>query len=204
MEKKEKASFNINSPKLEGLFSRNTVLVSGLVIAPVVISANTVAKALAIIMAFSYITFLTIMISSFISRNIVYTIRIILYSIIAALVYVPIIGLELQIFPKQVEQIGIILPLLITNSLIVSKTETRFFRKTKGKMIFDVLFHIIGFDIVILISAFLREVIGTGSLSGKILGIPMTFPALVYPFGGFILLGLLAALFKKIQSYFAE
>ena len=204
MIKKENGGINLNSPIFDGIYKKNTVLVGGLLVAPVVFSANTVSKAFAIIFAFSAITFLTIMISSFISRNIVYTIRIILYTLIAALVYVPVIGLELQLFPKQVEEIGIIIPLLITNSLIVSKTELRFFRRTKGKMVIDVCSFIIGFDLVILIFAFIREVFGKGEISGQILGIPLTVPALVYPFGGFILLGLLAALFRKIQFSTSE
>jgi len=193
-----------DSPIFDGLYKRNTVFVSGLVIAPVIISANTVAKAIALVFAFSAITFLTIMISSFISRSIVYTIRIILYTIIAALVYVPVISIELQLFPKEVEKIGIIMPLLIVNSLIVSKTELRFFRRTKGKMLIDVVSSILGFDIAILIFAFVREILGTGSISGKILGIPLTFPVLVYPFGGFILLGLMAAILRKIQFSTSE
>ena len=204
MLKNKNGGINLNSPILDGIYKKNTVLVGGLVLAPVVFSANTVSKAVAIIFAFSAITFLTILISSFISKNIVYTIRIILYALIAALVYVPVIGMELQLFPKQVEEIGIMIPLLITNSLIVSKTELRFFRRTKGKMVVDVLSFIIGFDIVILIFAFIREVLGTGQISGRILGIPLTFPVLVYPFGGFILLGLLAALFRKIQFHTSE
>ena len=71
-------------------------------------------------------------------------------------------------------------------------------------MIFDVLSYIVGFDIVVFILGFVREVLGTGSISNKILGVPLTFPVLVYPFGGFLLIGLFAALFRKVQSYFSE
>ena len=204
MLKMNNGSINFKSPIFDGLFKKNTVLSSGLIIAPVVVVANTVMNAIALICAFSLVTFLTIMISSFISRNIVYTIRIILYTIIAALVYVPVISFEIQFFPHQVENMGIMLPLLITNSLIMSKTELRFYRQSKGKMIVDVAAYILGFDIVVIFLAFIREVFGTGEISGKILGIPLTFPVLVYPFGGFILLGLCAALLRKIQDYFLD
>lgn len=195
---------SLKSSFLDGIYKKNTVLVGGLVIAPVVFAANTVSKAIALIFTFSLITFLTIMISSFISRSIVYTIRIILYTLIAALVYVPVVSMAIQLFPDDVKSIGIMLPLLITNSLILSKAELRFYRLSKGKMVIDVVSHIVGFDIAVLVIAFIREIIGTGEISGKILGIPLTFPVLVYPFGGFILLGLCAALLRKIQSYFSE
>lgn len=196
---------SVKSPLLDGIYKKNTILVSGLVIAPAVFVANTVYKSLALIFTFSIITFLTVIISSFISRNIVYTIRIILYTLIAALVYVPIASISMQIFPDYViKEMGIMLPLLITNSLIMTKTELRFFRQKKNKMIFDVLSYIVGFDIVVFILGFVREVLGTGSISNKILGVPLTFPVLVYPFGGFLLIGLFAALFRKVQSYFSE
>ena len=196
---------NVKSPLLDGIYKKNTILVSGLVIAPAVFVANTVIKALALIFTFSIITFLTIIISSFISRNIVYTIRIILYTLIGALVYVPVASISMQIFPDNViKEMGIMLPLLITNSLIMTKTELRFFRQKKNKMIFDVLSYIIGFDIVVFLFGFIREILGTGAISNKILGIPITFPVLIYPFGGFILIGLCAALFRKVQSYFSE
>lgn len=199
MLKEKNGSINLNSPLLDGIYKRNTILVSGLVISPVVVTAYTLSNALALITAFSAITFLTIMISSFFPRNIVYTIRIILYTFIAALVYVPVIIMIIQIFPDAKENLGVFIPLIITNSLIISKTELRFFRRTKGRMVIDVIAYIIGFDVVVFIFGFLREILSSGELSGHILAIPLTIPALALPFGGFIALGLLAALLRKIQ-----
>ena len=65
------------------------------------------------------------------------------------------------------------------------------------------LFRSLGFDIVIVIVGFLREVFGTGSIGGKLLGIPLTFSILKYPCGAFILIGLLAAFLRKIQQIIA-
>lgn len=199
----KKSQNSFSSPVFDGLYKKNTVLVSGLVIAPVVLGATTLSKALALALAFSAITFFAIMISSFFPRKIVYTIRIILYTFIASLVYVPVIILCMQVFDEQVAQLGILMPLLIINSLIVSKTELRFFRRTKGKMVVDVASYILGFDIVIIIVGFLREVFGTGAIDGKLLGIPLTFSILKYPCGGFILVGLLAALLREIRRIIA-
>lgn len=186
---------------LDGLYKKNTILVSGLVIAPVVVAASTVKIALALIFAFSMITFFTILISSFVPRDIVYAIRIILYTFIGALVYVPTAIFTNMLFPNEAITLGIFIPLLITNSLIVSKTELRFFRKAKSKMVIDVLSYILGFDLAVLIFAFFREIFSTGSIGDRIFGIPLTFSALSLPFGGFILLGLFSALFRKIQFY---
>ena len=203
MRKEVNITFKKN-PLLDGLISKNTILVSGLVIAPVVFLANTVAKALTLMFVFSTITFLTIMISSFIPRNIFYTIRIILYTVIASLVYIPVVICAYRLFPEQASTMGIMLPLLIANSLILTKSETRFFRETKGRMLVDVLAYITGFNVVTILFAFIREFFGRGMIGDKIMGISFTVPILTYPFAGFILLGLLAALFRVIKSYFSE
>lgn len=186
---------------LDGLYKKNTIFVSGLVIAPVVAAATTVRLALVVACIFSLITFFTILIASFVPRDIAYAVRIILYTLIAAMVYVPAAIFGYTLFPEEIKALGVYVPLLITNSLIVSKTELRFFRKSKAAMTIDILSYIGGFDAAILLFAFLREIFSTGALGDRILGIPLTFPALALPFGGFIFLGLLSGLFRKIQIY---
>ena len=181
----------------DGLLKKNAVLVGGLIIAPVV-AITTLKNALVYIIIFSVITFLSILISSFVPREIVYAVRIILYSFIASLVYVPVAVIAHEIFPKEVLSLGVFIPLIITNSLIVSKTELYFFRLSKGRMFAEVLFYILGFDIMMIVFSFIREILATGAIGNKILGIPLTFSALNYTFGGFILLGLFSAIFRKI------
>ncbi|MEG0615199.1 MAG: Rnf-Nqr domain containing protein [Oscillospiraceae bacterium] len=189
-----------NKSIFDGLYEKNTVLASGLVIAPVVVAANSLKAACVLCLFFSILTFFTILISSFVPRDIVYAIRIILYTFIASLVYVPVMIFLKSFFPTEIASLGIFIPLLITNSLIVSQTEINFFKKSKGRMIAEVFFYILGFDVVVLIFAFVREVFAYGSIGDRILGIPLTFPALALPFGGFILLGLFAALFRLIKT----
>lgn len=200
MQLQNNGGINIKSPIFDGLYRKNTVFVSGLVIAPVVYVADTVYNAFLIMIAFSVITFLTIIISSFVSKNIVYTVRIILYILIASIVYVPVLAFLKQSFPNTIEKLGIMLPLLIANSMILIKTELRFTRESKGMMIIDLLSYIIGFDIAIIIVAFIREVIGKGEIGGKLLGIPVKIDILRYPFGTFILIGLCGALIRWIVS----
>lgn len=183
----------------DGLFMKNTVLASGLVIAPIVTVATTLYSGLALAMAFSCITFLTVLIASFVPRDIAYAVRIILYSVISAMVYVPVVIFMESFMPAQVKILGIMLPLLIANSVILTRTELRFFKLDKFRMIFEVLFYILGFDAVAILTGFLREVFSTGSIGDKILGIPITMPILSTTFGGFILIGVLAAVLKKIK-----
>lgn len=184
----------------DGLFSKNTILVSALVLSPVITAATTVRSSIEMIVIFSMLTFFTLLFASFIPRNMVYAVRIILYTVISALVYVPVVMTADFLFPGRIAKLGIFVPLFIVNSLIVSEAEIRFFRIKRSKMYFDILAYIIGFDFVLLVFTFIRELLSTGSIGDRIFGLPITFPALALPFGGFILLGLLASLFRILKS----
>lgn len=181
-----------------GLLNKNPILVSGMVIAPVIVLANNFNDAVMLVAAFSLITFFTLVISSFVPKSIVYTIRIILYTLIGAIVYIPSVILLEYLMPDGVEAIGIFFPLFITNSFIVTRSESIFFLETKGKMLLDIVFCIIGYDAAVLIFAAVREILASGTIGGKITGMPASFRVFEHPFGGFILLGLFAALFRSI------
>ena len=181
-----------------GLLNKNPILVSGMVIAPVIVLANNFNDAVMLVAAFSLITFFTLVISSFVPKSIVYTIRIILYTRIGAVVYVPSVILLEYLMPDGVEAIGIFFPLFITNSFIVTRSESIFFLETKGKMLLDIIFCIIGYAAAVLIFAAVREILASGTIGGKITGMPASFRVFEHPFGGFILLGLFAALFRSI------
>ena len=183
------------------LLYKNPILVSGMVIAPVVVMANNFLDALTLVIAFSLITFFTLLVSSFVPKNIVYTIRIILYTIIGASVYVPAVILLKYLMPDGVEALGIFFPLFITSSFIISRSESIFFLETKGKMILDIIFCIIGYDAAVLLFAAIREILAFGTIGGTIIGMPVALSAFQHPFGGFILLGLMAALFRSILLF---
>ena len=183
------------------LLYKNPIFVIGMVIAPAVVMANSLSDALTMVTAFSLITFFTLLVSSFVPKNIVYTIRIILYTLIGALVYVPAVIFMNYIMPEGVEALGIFFPLFITSSFIISRSESIFFMETKGKMLLDIVFCIIGYDAAVLLFAIIREALATGTVGGKIIGMPGTLSAFEKPFGGFILLGIMAALFRSILLF---
>ena len=195
---------NDNSSKgiiKNALLYKNPIFVSGMVIAPVVVMANNFWDALTLVAAFSLITFFTLVVSSFVPKNIVYTIRIILYTLIGSLVYVPSVILLKYLMPDGVEALGLFFPLFITSSFIISRSESIFFLETKGKMFLDIIFCIIGYDAAVLLFAAIREILAFGTIGGTIIGMPVELTAFQNPFGGFILLGLMAALFRSILLF---
>jgi len=105
-----------------------------------------------------------------------------------------------RIFPLTVQLIGIYMPLLIANALIFSKTESRFYLESKQKMVIDVIMFIIGFGVICVLTGGFREVICFGTFAGvKILDISIS--AFEAPFGGFILVGIMAGMFRALYNY---
>lgn len=197
---------NLQTKKRDLVFNsavkKNPILVSGMVIAPLVVYANTFKNAITLAITFSIITYFTLIISSFIPKKIVYTIRIIIYTLIGSLVYVPTVIILKYLLPDGILQMGIYFPLLITNSLIVTRSETIFFVESKSKMLIDIVFCIIGYDVVAIIFGLFREIFSSGQIGDKILGVPIVFNGLETVYGGFILLGIFAALFRAILLFF--
>ncbi|MBD5384331.1 MAG: NADH:ubiquinone oxidoreductase subunit RnfE, partial [Ruminococcaceae bacterium] len=82
----KKGKFSVN---LDGLLRQNIVLMSGLVTAPVIVAATTVERAVVLTVSFFLLSYTSILLCRFIPRRIVYTIRILLYAVVAAAMYIP-------------------------------------------------------------------------------------------------------------------
>ena len=187
-EKTRKSDFKFTRDLIDGLAKQNVVLMTGIVNAPVIIAATTIKKGVVIALAFAVISFLTIVTCSFVPKKIVYTLRVIIYALVGSVYYIPTVLLLEQIFPLTVELIGIYMPLIITNALIFSKTESRFYLEGKLKMMIDVIFFVAGFGIV------------CGTFAGINL-FDFKIAAFESPFGGFILVGIMAGMFRALYNY---
>ena len=185
---------------LGGILGDNIVLSGLMVISPVIICGDTLKNAEALIYAFTAITFLSVLISSFVSRKLPYTVKVILYALISALVYIPVNFATREFFPGVIERIGIYFPLLAVNSLIVFQTEARFFRMKRTDMAVSLIFCIIGFDAVMLITGVLRELFAYGTINSRIVDINTLISGLSQPFGGFIFLGLMCGAYRFIRG----
>lgn len=183
-----------------GILGDNAVLSGLMVISPVIVCGDHIRNALVLIYAFSTITFLSVIISSFVPRKLPYAVKIMIYAVISSLVYLPVRNAADTFFSDSVDRIGIYFPLLAVNSFIVFQSEVRFFRMPRVKMTLSLLFYIIGFDAVMLITAFIRELFAYGTINSKMADADTLISGLGEPFGGFIFLGLMCGVYRKIRS----
>ncbi len=186
----------------DGYIKQNMIFMSGMLIAPVIACATTFMKSFALCFVFSLVSFSAILLCRFIPRTIVYTIRVTLYTAAAAVVYIPSALLAELLFGVEViGAAGVYLPILITNSLILSKTETRFYLEPFDNMLGDVMGFIVGFDIACIVTGLVRELFATGRINGAEVPILFTVPALETTFGGFLFVGIGAGLFRAVYNY---
>lgn len=186
----------------DGFIKQNMVFMSGILIAPVIACGSSFMKSLAICFVFSLVTFFAIIICRFIPRTIVYTIRVILYSLVASILYIPAVLLAEVLFGESlIATVGVYLPILVTNSLLLSKTETRFFHESMKRMILDVLCFIGGFDAACIFTGFVRELLADSRLFGYEIDTLFTVPALETTFGGFLFVGIGAGICRAIYNH---
>ena len=115
----------------------------------------------------------------------------------ASLVYVPVhlFFASGEILSEMYAAVGIYAPLLITNSLITLRTESKFYRLSLPYMASLVSFYIIGYDLSLIVFGTLRGFLTSGIILGvKVL--PFSIPALSNTYGGFILLAIISAAFR--------
>ncbi|MCD7732985.1 MAG: hypothetical protein LUH56_06045 [Oscillospiraceae bacterium] len=187
----------------EAVLTSNALLSTGSIIAPAVVVATSFQNALALCIVFSLVTFITVLICSFVPRKLVYTVRIIVYTFVASLVYVPVAILMENIMPAQFSALGVYAPLLITNSFITMKTESKFYRLRRGFMAELCGFYIIGYDLALLFLGFMRELLTNGGLFG-VQFLPLSIPSAGTVYGGFILLALTSAAYRWILRLSAK
>ncbi len=202
-ERPQYASNRLGSAGREAILTSNALLSGGSIIAPTVAAATNFAQAAALCIVFSLVTYITVTICSFVPRRIVYTVRIILYTLVASLVYVPVSILMENIMPASYAALGIYAPLLITNSMITLKTELKFYRLKRGYMLELAAFYVLGYDIALMLFGIVREIITNGGLLG-VSFIPLPIPTASTVFGGFILLAVMSALFRWIVGLLSK
>lgn len=191
-----KSKFSVNA---DGLLRQNIVLMSGLVTAPVIVAATSVERAAMLTVSFFLISYTGILLCRFIPRKLVYTVRILLYAVVAAIMYIPAVLCIEMLFAEVPQSVLLYVELLVVNSFLLAKTETRFFLKPYGEMVLDAFLYVVGYAVVAFLVGALREVLAYGTICGFHLCEPAV-PAAKSPFFGFVLVGILAGICRGVSG----
>lgn len=186
--------------RVNGLFFRNPTIMCQLSIAPIILVGISLSNAIVLSMAMSIITILTLVIVSIIGDRLKQQYATMIYLSISALIYIPTGFIIKKFFPANFESLGIYLPMVVINSIIIIRSRG-FANKNKVYWVFlDSLVYVVVFFVEICLISVIREVLGNGTIYRYSLNLPIKFSALLLPFSGFILIGLLAALMQMLYN----
>jgi electron transport complex protein RnfE len=207
---------NIKNQFKEGLVTNNPVLVQQIGMCATMAITTTLFNGIG--MGLSVLIILTCcnVVISALRKIIPNEIRLAIFVVVIA-GFVTIVDLLLQAFiPALSKSLGVFIPLIVVNCIIIGRAEAFCQKNTVGASFFDGIFQGIGYTCVLIIMCVARELLGSGRFGGGLIDIAngfrftldgtgsgvQIFPAeygaaiLNLPFGGFITLGMLIAVMQ--------
>ncbi|KNF09468.1 electron transport complex protein, subunit E [Gottschalkia purinilytica] len=121
--------------------------------------------------------------------------------------FVTIIGMVMKAYVPELDKtLGIFIPLIVVNCLILGRAEAFASKNSAVSSIFDGIGMGLGFTIGLTVLAIIREILGAGSIFGFSLFGKAFQPAIIMilPPGAFFALGLLIGLINKVTKKKAE
>ena len=205
---------NIKKQFKEGLITNNPVLVQLIGMCASMAITTTLFNGVG--MGLSVLIILTCcnVVVAAIRKIIPNEIRLAIFVVIIA-GFVTIVDLLLKAYiPALSDALGVFIPLIVVNCIIIGRAEAFCQKNTVGASFFDGIFQGLGYTLVLIIMCVFRELIGSGRFGGGLIDLakgitmdgtgagiqifPETYGAsiMTLPFGGFLTLGLLIALMQ--------
>ncbi len=187
---------------LKGLFKENPTFVLVLGMCPTLGVTTSLENGLGMGLSVLFVLILTNGLIALIKDIVPPEIRIPVYIVVIALVVTLIEWLLNAYIPNLYDALGIYLPLIVVNCIILGRAEAYASDNTIKDSIFDGIGMGLGFTLGLSTLAFTRELLGTGSV--ELLGFTLfeasvaaTF--LVSPPGAFLTLGLLIGIINTVR-----
>lgn len=123
--------------------------------------------------------------------------------IVVIATFVTMVGMLLKAYiPELDDALGLFIPLIVVNCLILARAESFAFKNTPIKSAMDGIGMGLGFTLALTALGVVREILGNGTLFGMSLFGASYQPALLFilPPGAFLSLGFLLAGFNKFKN----
>jgi electron transport complex protein RnfE len=184
-----------------GIITDNPILVLALGLCPALAISTTVKNGIGMGVAAMCVMICSNLIVSIIKKLIPAKVRIPCYIVIIA-TFVTIAQLVMKGYlPALDKQLGIFVPLIVVNCMILGRAEAFASRYNPGRSILDGIVVGLGFTIALFILSFIRELLGSNTLWGLKV-IPGFKPMTIFILapGGFLTIGLVMA----VKNHIAE
>ena len=187
---------------LKGIIKDNPVFVMLLGMCPTLGVTSSAFNGLGMGIATLFVLLMSNIVVSLFKSQIPSKVRIPAFIVIIAS-FVTIVEMVLEAFiPFLYEQLGIFIPLIVVNCLILGRAEAFASKNTLISSVIDALGMGIGFTIALTLLGAVREILGNGSLFDfkMVSEDANTIILFILPTGAFIALAYLSAMFNKVSA----
>lgn len=185
------------------LWLNNPVMVRGLGLAPIVAMASDGNRALMLCAAAILLLTATRVLAVAICHLTGNRFRAMVYAYSAAIVYVPAYLILYQLFGTDLTLLGIYLPMMVVEPVIIKRLEATEL-ETIGEAFRRGINNTVGLCVAILLVGALRELLGLGTVFNQPVLRVAPLPLVSQPAGGFLVLGMLAALWTAVGGAYVH
>lgn len=190
--------YSFSDALFSSTFIHNPVLIQAAGLCAIVAVATTLKTAVLLAAAFFPVLIITQVFACLALKRVPRWIRVAIYLLIGTAIIAGIIYAIDTFVPEISLGAGIYLALTAANSIIALHCEKLAVKTDLRHAFFDSVATALGYAAVIIPVGALREMIGSSTIWGANIKVPMTFPAILMPFGGFLFLAFFAAALKAL------
>ena len=201
VDSKRKQKVNLGKVFSDGIFKNNPVFVQLVGMCSVLGVSSTMKNAIGMGLSVIFVIVMSNLVVSLLRNFIKDEIRIPAFIVIIA-GFVTIVQLVLKAYvPSLYKSLGIFIPLIVVNCVILARAEGFASKNGPIASIVDGLSQGLGYTLAISVLAFVRELLGAGTVFGKtIIPAEYTIGFLQQPASSFIVLGLLFAAYAAYTN----
>ena len=185
---------------VNGLIKENPVFVLILGMCPTLATTTSALNGMSMGLATLFVLFGSNVVISILKNLIPDKIRITAYILVIA-TFVTVAEMLIQAyFPAMSESLGIFIPLIVVNCLVLGRAEAFAAKNTVFHAALDGIGMGLGFTFALTLLGTVRELLGTGKVFGNII-FPEHYGAIIFILepGAFIVLGYLIAIVRKVS-----
>ena len=190
--------YSFSDALFSSTFIHNPVLIQAAGLCAIVAVATTLKTAVLLAAAFFPVLIITQVFACLALKRVPRWIRVAIYLLIGTAIIAGIIYAIDTFMPEISLGAGIYLALTAANSIIALHCEKFAVKTDLRHAFFDSVATALGYAAVIIPIGALREMIGSSTIWGANIKVPMTYPAILMPFGGFLVLAFFAAALKAL------
>jgi electron transport complex protein RnfE len=185
---------------VNGLITENPILVLTLGMCPTLATSTSAINGMSMGLATLFVLVGSNVVVSMLKNIIPDKVRIPAYVVVIA-TFVSVVEMLIHAyFPALYESLGIFIPLIVVNCIVLGRAEAFASRNTVLRSALDGIGMGLGFTLALTLLGVAREVLGTGKAFGFIV-FPDQYGALIFVLapGAFIVLGYLIAMMNKLK-----